>query len=171
MKVGWLASAGSNGGAVVPRPTMLRVPTRLGPSAIHGLGLFAVEPIKAGALVWDFDAPIDQSIPVAGLDKLAPWVRKYIAVYGYREGDHVILCGDDARYFNHSKTPNCRSGKGTETLALRDIKVGEELTDDYEQFDDDYPLYGHLLKEGKGKATGTVPDARREAARQRKAKR
>jgi SET domain-containing protein len=142
---------------------MMRVPVRLGPSRIHGLGLHAVEPIAKGTLVWDYDAPIDQTIPVSDLPKLQPWVRKYIAVYGYREGDHIILCGDDARYFNHSKTPNCRSGHGTQTLALRDIEPGEELTDDYELFDDDYPLYGHLLKEG------TVPEARRAAAKERKA--
>ena len=142
---------------------MLRVPTRLAPSAIHGLGLFAVHPIKAGTLVWDFDDPIDQVIPVAKLPTYPPWVRKYIAVYGYREDDRIVLCGDDARYFNHSKTPNCRSGHGTETVALRDIKEGEELTDDYETFDDDFPLYGHLLVDG------TVPDARREARRQKKA--
>lgn len=141
---------------------MLRVATRLAPSQIHGLGLFATELIPAGTLVWDFDDPIDQNLPVARLDQYPSWVRKYIAIYGYREKDHVVLCGDDARYFNHSKQPNCRSGHGTQTLALRDIKVGEELTDDYETFDDDYYLYAHMLKDG------TVPDARRGAAKERK---
>ncbi|HUR24898.1 MAG TPA: SET domain-containing protein-lysine N-methyltransferase [Candidatus Thermoplasmatota archaeon] len=141
---------------------MMRVPVKLAPSKIHGLGLHAVEPIAKGSLVWDYDAPIDQTIPVSDLPNLQPWVRKYIAIYGYREDDHIILCGDDARYFNHSKTPNCRSGHGTQTLAIRDIEVGEELTDDYEQFDDDYPLYGHLLKEG------TVSDARSAAAKERR---
>ena len=148
-------------------PAMMRVPVRLAQSKIHGLGLFAAEPIPSGTVVWDFDAPIDQVIPVKDLPSYQPWVRKYIAVYGYREGERIVLCGDDARYFNHSKTPNCRSGHGTQTLALRDIERGEELTDDYEQFDDDYPLYGHLLKEGP---QGTVPDARRAAAKERKAK-
>jgi SET domain-containing protein len=146
---------------------MMRVPVRLAPSKIHGLGLFAAEPIAEGTVVWDYDPPIDQTIPVAELPKLPTHVRKYIGVYGYREGDHIILCGDDARYFNHSKAPNCRSGYGTQTVAIRAIKPGEELTDDYEAFDDDYPLYGHLLKEGPGQ--GTVPDARRAAQKERKA--
>lgn len=145
---------------------MMRVPVRLAPSTIHGLGLFAVEPIPEGTVVWDYDPPIDQTIPVAKLPEFTPWVRKYIGIYGYREDDHIVLCGDDARYFNHSKRPNCRSGKGTQTLALRDIRPGEELTDDYETFDDDYPLYGHLLKEGAAK--GTVPDARRAAQKEKK---
>lgn len=147
---------------------MMRVPVRLAPSAIHGLGLFAIEPIPAGTVVWDYDAPIDQTIPVASLPNLPAWVRKYVGVYGYREGDHIILCGDDARYFNHSKSPNCMSGHGTETVALRDIAVGEELTDDYESFDEDYPTYAHLLKTGPEQ--GNVPGARRAAAMERKAK-
>jgi len=147
---------------------MLRVPTKLAPSAIHGLGVFATRPIKKGTVVWDFDSPVDQAIHVNGVKVFAPWVRKYIATYGYREGHTIILCGDDARYFNHSKQPNCRSGRGTETIALRDIAVGEELTDDYESFDEDYPKYAHLLKEGPGQ--GSVPDARRAANSAKRAK-
>jgi SET domain-containing protein len=143
----------------------MRVPVRLGPSKIHGLGLHAIEPIAKGTVVWDYDWPIDQTIPVSARDKLPPHVQKYLAVYGYREGRNIVLCGDDARYFNHSKTPNCNSGHGTETVAIRDIAAGEELTDDYEKFDDDYPLYGHLLKTGEG-----VSDARRAAGKEQKAK-
>lgn len=143
---------------------MMRVPVKLGPSKIHGLGLHAAEPIRQGAVVWDYDPPIDQTIPVSKLPDLPPWVRKYIAVYGYREDDQIVLCGDDARYFNHSKQPNCRSGHGTQTVAIRDIPAGEELTDDYEGFDDDFPLYGHLLKDV------TVPDARSAAGKERAAK-
>lgn len=147
---------------------MMRVPVKLAPSKIHGLGLHAVEPIPEGTVVWDYDYPIDQTIPTAALASLPAHVRKYIAVYGYREGRNIVLCGDDARYFNHSKAPNCQSGHGTETVAVRDIAVGEELTDDYEGFDDDFPLYGHLLKSGP--AGSTVPDARRAAGKERKAK-
>lgn len=138
---------------------MLRVPTQLAPSSIHGLGVFATQPIPKGTVVWDFDAPVDQAIHVNGVRILSPWVQKYVATYGYREGNTIILCGDDARYFNHSKTPNCRSGYGTETVAIRDIAAGEELTDDYETFDDDYPNYAHLLK------ASAVPEARKAAAK------
>jgi len=147
---------------------MMRVPVRLGPSQIHGLGLHAIDPIPKGTVVWDYDWPIDQTIPVSARDKLPAHVQKYLAIYGYREGNNIVLCGDDARYFNHSKTPNCKSGHGTQTVALRDIRAGEELTDDYEGFDDDFPLYGHLLKQGPD--GGTVPDARLAAGKEAKAK-
>lgn len=147
---------------------MMRVPVRLGPSKIHGMGLHAIEPIPKGAVVWDYDWPIDQTIPVSAKDKLPANVQKYLSTYAYREGRNLVLCGDDARYFNHSKTPNCKSGHGTQTVALRDIPAGEELTDDYEGFDDDFPLYAHMLKAGPD--GGTVPDARRAAGKEAKAK-
>lgn len=51
-----------------------------------------------------------------------------------------MLCGDDARYMNHSDNPNATDKKtlldkilGREGIcvASRDIKIGEELTSDY----------------------------------------
>jgi SET domain-containing protein len=38
---------------------MLLVRTRLAPSAIHGLGVFAAEPIARGAEVWRFTPGFD----------------------------------------------------------------------------------------------------------------
>jgi uncharacterized protein len=35
---------------------MMLVETRLAPSAIHGIGLFAVRSIPQGTAVWEFDA-------------------------------------------------------------------------------------------------------------------
>ncbi len=53
-----------------------------------------------------------------------------------------VFCGDDARYFNHSDTPNTRGEESEdgygETYALRDIEAGEELTGDYNEFDEDF---------------------------------
>jgi uncharacterized protein len=109
---------------------VLRVRTRLAPSPIHGLGLFAAEFIPAGAVVWAFDPPVDQRVPLAALDGAPARVRSFVATYGYLEADHVLLCGDDARFLNHARPANC-SSRGEATVALRDIRPGEELTDDY----------------------------------------
>lgn len=126
---------------------MLRVPTRLQPSAIHGLGIFATAPIRVGTIVWDFDAPVDQRIPLKLIPTLPDHAQRFLAVYGYREGDDVVLCGDDARFMNHSKRANCTS-RGGATVASRDIAAGEELTDDYETFDADYASYARSLQHG-----------------------
>ena len=45
-----------------------------------------------------------------------------------------LLCGDDARYTNHSGTPNTRC-RDDHTYATRDIQPGEEITSDYAEFD------------------------------------
>ena len=54
------------------------------------------------------------------------------------------MCGDDGRFFNHSKTPNCFeivSKDGLKpTIANRDIRKGEELTLNYYQFDNNYEI-------------------------------
>lgn len=46
----------------------------------------------------------------------------------------LVLCGDNARFMNHSFEPNCDDRTGV-TFALRDILAGEELTCDYRVFD------------------------------------
>jgi hypothetical protein len=46
-----------------------------------------------------------------------------------------IYCSDNAKYFNHSETPNIKdSPAGQFSVAIRDIKAGEELTCNYNDF-------------------------------------
>ena len=111
----------------------------LGPSKIHGIGLFAVRPIKRGAVVWRFNAAIDIRIATGALHRLARPARSQIASYVYldnRTGE-LILCGDDARFFNHATDPNVDDDihDPYQCIAARDIDAGEELTQDYFSFD------------------------------------
>jgi SET domain-containing protein len=118
---------------------MLLVPTKLGLSQIHGIGLFAQEPIRKDTVVWRFDPVIDTLISAEGLSGLAAPAREQIESYVYldnRTGEH-ILCGDDARFFNHSVDPNVIDDglDPYRCVAARDIDTGEELTQDYFSFD------------------------------------
>ncbi|HEX8637422.1 MAG TPA: SET domain-containing protein [Pyrinomonadaceae bacterium] len=69
--------------------------------------------------------------------------RAQIKKYTYRDKhtNLYVLCGDDARFFNHSAAPNCLDicdgGENDITTAARDINAGEELTCDYALFDMD----------------------------------
>ena len=49
--------------------------------------------------------------------------------------NRYILCCDNARFINHSNTPNIQSDFSTDRygvdVAARDIETGEELTIDY----------------------------------------
>jgi uncharacterized protein len=120
---------------------VLLVKTRLGMSDIHGVGLFAAEFIRAGAIVWRLNPALDIRLAGEQILGLPGPCRDQIQNYSYREKHSglYVLCGDDARFFNHSTEPNCLDVYNGEdedvTLAGRDIEYGEELTCDYAAFD------------------------------------
>lgn len=119
---------------------MLLVKTYLAESGIHGIGLFAAQPVRKGTVVWRLDPTLDLELTEAQIEALAPPARDQIRKYTYLDlvrGTYV-LCGDDARFFNHSDEPNCHDfpdADGGTTVAARDIDEGEELTSDYSRFD------------------------------------
>jgi len=121
---------------------MFLVPTRLAQSSIHGLGVFAVEPIAKGAPVWRFAKGLDMEFEPDLVETLPVHVRQFFAHYGYldRYLKRVVLCFDDARFVNHSAEPNVATDYALDPygldVALRDIEVGEELTVDYGTFEE-----------------------------------
>ena len=115
---------------------MLRVPTVVAPSSIEGVGLFAAERITAGTVIWEFTQGVDWRIPVAEFDRFPDPYRSWLLRYVYREPTGCyVLCGDNAKFMNHSFDPNCDDVDGPYTVAKRDIAEGEELTCDYRLFD------------------------------------
>lgn len=122
---------------------MLLIPTYLAPSSVHGVGVFAAEDIPEGKLVWQFVPGLDLVIPNGMLDSYPAEARKYVEEYGYEDQyrpGHVVLSGDNARFINHSHTPNTYSEKD-DAFALRDIKKGEEITCNYLELN---PAYSSL---------------------------
>lgn len=126
---------------------MLRVKTYLAQSGIHGIGLFAGEPIPKGAVVWGFDPPLDQRFTPDELARMPPSMKAFLARYAYSERGTLVLCGDHARFMNHSPTPNCGNDPTRHfTLALRDIAQGEELTDDYATMEDSWEPFEGIIE-------------------------
>jgi SET domain-containing protein len=120
---------------------MLLIPVRADRSPIHGLGVFTLHPIPAGTPVWRFQPGFDQRFPSHLLTQLPEPAQRHIHHYAYLDaasGDW-ILNGDLAVFLNHSCNPNTgcpkASNSATQTIALRDIQTGEELTCDYHAFD------------------------------------
>lgn len=113
---------------------MLIISTYIEKSEIEGLGLFAGQNIKEGDIIWFLDPTVDSIIPKDNFDGMIDWVTKEISEnflkWSYKRGDDYILCADNAKFVNHSETPNCKTLDQYD-VALRDIKVGEELTYDY----------------------------------------
>lgn len=123
---------------------MLLVKTKLCINHIHGIGLFADEFIARGTIIWKFNPVIDISLCGEQIEKLAGPSCEQIKKYTYRavNTELYILCGDDARFFNHSGEPNCLNfcnGREEDlTIARRDIEKGEELTCNYALFNMDF---------------------------------
>jgi SET domain-containing protein len=114
---------------------MMMCETELRPSPIHGIGVFLVEPVKAGQVIWRFDSRIDRIYSEAEVLSLPARMQRFIETYStWHDGLKLwILCGDNGRHFNHSDTPNTISegiGFGDD-VAMRDLPAGAELTSDY----------------------------------------
>ena len=116
---------------------MLLVKTKIGKSDIHGLGLFAAERITQGTIIWRFTPGFDLDLDPAQLELQPSPVRERLRHYGYLDPrlKRFILGCDDARFINHSNSPNMRVDFSADSygldVAVRDIEVGEELTVDY----------------------------------------
>lgn len=116
---------------------MLLLAVHLAPSPLHGLGVFATAPIARGSAVWRFTPGFDLDLEPRLLDAQPAHFRERLLHYGYVDArlKRYILCCDDARFINHSATPNLRSDYELDRYgvdrAARDIAAGEELTIDY----------------------------------------
>lgn len=128
---------------------MLYVKTTVGPSLIQGLGLFAVEPIASGTLIFRWNDTFGWSCSEAEHAVLPAEAKAFLWRYGWRGvKGRWLLDVDDSRFVNHSLTPNMLVTRddGITSRAARDIAAGEELTEDYSTFDPDFDAYAHELK-------------------------
>ncbi|MEA3045323.1 MAG: uncharacterized protein QOH47_3161 [Sphingomonadales bacterium] len=114
---------------------MLLFDTELRPSPIHGIGVFLLEDVKEGDIVWRFDSRIDRVYSDDELDNLPAKLQEFLRTYStwHEAAGLWVLCGDNGRHFNHSDNPNTFSlGIAfSDDVAATDIPAGTELTSDY----------------------------------------
>ena len=122
---------------------MLYVKTKVLPSPIEGLGLYADEFIPKGTILWKFTPGFDIKFSADELNDFPELVQQFLLRYAYKSkrSNLYVLAVDDAKYFNHSSSPNTNSEyAGTDdevtTRAIVDIQKGEEMTDDYDLFEE-----------------------------------
>ena len=115
---------------------MLVVNASSGASSIHGTGLFAREFLPAETLVWTLKPGFDVVLTRGQLDDLSRAAQEQIRRFLYVdiETGSFVLCSDDAKYMNHSETPNTRTFKD-QAWTVCDVAPGQELTCDYREFD------------------------------------
>ncbi len=115
----------------------------IAPSPVHGLGVFATEPIAVGELIEECPClPLEQ-----GFERLSSVINHYLYEWPF-DGDGRAVVWGSASIFNHSTRPNA----SWQTLdgppryvfrANREIEAGEEIFidygKDYWQHHDGYP--------------------------------
>jgi SET domain-containing protein len=128
-----------------------RVCTRLAPSKVHGVGVFAIRDLPKGTKVFADLMPQLYSLRYENFEKLNKEVREIIlerfptVVVGSRFGypDTRVMA-----YMNHSDTPNYDPQLD---LTIEDIKAGDEITEDYTQIPGADKVFPFLEKTNKKK--------------------
>ena len=78
---------------------------------------------------------------------MTPKMKEFLARYAYCERGTLVLCGDHARFMNHSPEPSCGNDPTRRfTLALRDIAQGDELTDNYSTMEDSWEPFAGIIE-------------------------
>lgn len=111
------------------------VAVQIQPSPIHGVGVFAIRNIKKGKPL-NLDAiPHAFDVPYLMFNELKPKVREILLGHWPQivNGSHFLYpVTKMTAFLNHSDNPNY-DAKADKTL--RDIKEGEEITEDYRKIE------------------------------------
>ncbi|PIK16383.1 SET domain-containing protein [Halobacteriovorax sp. JY17] len=114
---------------------MLLVKTFIKESPIHGKGLFADEDISEGTPIWKYSADTTSLIAAYDFINLCKQlsfkeILTYLT-YSYLRNDQVWHVLDNSKYINHGENSNIAFLDNFQEIAIRDIKKGEELIENY----------------------------------------
>ena len=113
---------------------MFLIDTYLDKSKIEGVGVFAKENIKKGQLIKEVRPDFEIEFNKDNLPKMPLALAKFINTHAYERelGSKILVMGiDNEKYLNHSNNPSVNDNG----IALKDIKIGDEITVDYKDFD------------------------------------
>ncbi len=113
----------------------------LKPSAVHGIGVFAITDIPKGCRnLFSKNVGDWIKLPISDVEKLPEHSRSLIETYCLYDEEHYFVPDygfkvmDLVNYLNHSSVPNVISVNDGEYFeALTDIPVGAELFINYEE--------------------------------------
>lgn len=107
-----------------------------------GHGVVATQFIPAGTITWVHDR-LDRTFTIDEYNAMTPLYKNILDTYTFRNSaGKYVLCWDHGRYVNHSFKSNCLSTAYDFEIAIRDIQVGEQLTDDYGYLNISEPFRG-----------------------------
>jgi hypothetical protein len=120
-----------------------------------GKGIFTLEEIKTGSCVWfyklnDNVVEYDEEKTIKHLNAMTNLHdQQYFLDITFGKNELLCLITDDGKYMNHADKPSCNCKTDLTSgncYALRDIKIGEQLFEDYSTFSHPAFLYTLLKK-------------------------
>jgi uncharacterized protein len=117
---------------------MLTVKTKLDHSIISGIGLFAMEDIVEGQIVWKNNAGSELIISQKEYEQLSGYMKSIYQHSGYLDkvDQQWKLPLDNARFMNHASKPNTLQNADGDYVAVKRIWIDEEITCNYHEFDE-----------------------------------
>ena len=116
---------------------MLLVETYIDFSPGKGFGLFTKTDLSTGLMYWIRDEVFDKVLTQTQIYLLKKIASDYFTKYGFLEiSGNWYLCGDNARFSNHSASPNTQNhfnqfGLLHSCTIYNDIKSGDEILINY----------------------------------------
>lgn len=108
---------------------------KLAPSSINGIGVFAMRDIKKGEKLYTDSIPHQFDLPYIKFNKLNKEIREILLGHFplILSGSHFMYpVTKFSAYLNHSDNPNYDA---KEDIALKAIKKGDEVTEDYRKIE------------------------------------
>ncbi|MES2416145.1 MAG: SET domain-containing protein [Patescibacteria group bacterium] len=119
---------------------MLLIKTKIGPSKVQGIGLFADQFIPKGTVTWQYTPEYDASFTEEQVMALPEYSKERFFDYSYFDKDlkKYVLCFDDLRFINHSSKNYNILSEPRKDIASKDIEQGEELLCNYNDYEEGY---------------------------------
>lgn len=118
---------------------MIYITYKILPSKTHGIGLFTDQDIKRGSVIYTPSPLLDVDISPEDFERLHENEKREIKYYGYfnKKTQKWHVAFDAIRVLNHSSGDDANVIQDQEMImtAKRDIAAGEELLQNYLDFD------------------------------------
>lgn len=119
---------------------MIHIKYKLDLSKLHGIGFFTQENLKKGQIVYSASPLLDVNITKGIFNTLDEKEKEEIRYWGFWDEPNKVwhVDFDNSKFINHSSNPTLTQDpnrKDAYLVAIRDIKAGEELTQNYLEFE------------------------------------
>lgn len=119
---------------------MINIQYKIDKSKIHGVGIFTLEDLKKGQVVYTASPLLDVNITQEQFDSLDEKEKREIRYWGFWDEPNNVwhVDFDNSKFINHSFQPTLTQDSNhidAYLVATRDVKKGEELTQNYLEFE------------------------------------